>query len=173
MLDGRRPRRGNPSSVPPGGSRSWVGAMLTLAALVSFPLLPTYAARWHSCWIQARMLPDRIQLSAEGARAALLGEPFLLMARARSAMPEDAVILIPEDPDDLPLSSLLWCAYYLYPRVLVQPSTLRNHPEISADYVIFTPSFSGDHAEVAGLSQSGFLAVSERARRRAEELRAP
>lgn len=172
MLRGRRPRRGAPSART-GRSRTWAGALLTFVALASLPLLPTYGNRLRPCWTQVRMLPDRVRLSADGARRALLGEPYQVMARARDAMPEDAVILISDDPEDRPLSSMLWCAYYLYPRVLVQPSTLRDHPEIAPDYVIFTPRFSGDRAEAVGLPHAGFLAVSERARRRAEERRAP
>ncbi len=171
MLTGRRLRRGAPSAHP-GRSRTWAGALFTFVALVSLPVLPTYGSRLRSCWTQVTMLPDRVRLSADGARRALLGEPFQVMARARDAMPEDAVILISDDPADRPLSSILWCAYYLYPRVLVQPSTLRDHPEITPDYVIFTPRFCGDRVEVQGLPHAGFLAVSERARRRAEERQA-
>jgi hypothetical protein len=94
----------------------------------------------------------------------LVGTPYGMLRATRAGSFDDAVILISDDPRDTPLNNILWCAFYLYPRVLVHESTLAARPELQADFQITTPHFGANVSGGTGGSAPGLRAISERAR---------
>jgi len=97
----------------------------------------------------------------------LLGKPYRIVSRVKETTFEDAVILLSHDPRDGQLSSLLWCAYYLYPRTLIQVSAFEENPELAVDFVLLTPNFSWPTPRV--VPEPVLAPYSERARRHAAQ----
>jgi hypothetical protein len=94
-----------------------------------------------------------------------LGQPYGVMRVVKANTFEDAVILVSDDPaDPLELRSITWCAYYLYPRVLVHESVLDADPELEADFVITTPHFVAGLPESVAAPKLGLVPLSARAR---------
>ena len=138
------------------------GAVLTAAGLVLLLALPGYRPPILRCLNQVRALPERLTRSLEEVRAETVPHAAFLAA-ARDASFPDAVILVTDHPDDAPLNSVFFCAYVLYPRVVIQPRTLDLHPDVVPDYALWTPHFSpGAPDSLRG--RPGLVALSERAR---------
>jgi hypothetical protein len=148
--------------------REWVAAGITLLVLIGFGSLPTYRDRLGSAWRQAHGLPLRLRMSLDEIRFDRLGEPYAVIRKVRESTFEDAVILVSDAPaDPSTLRSIAWCAYYLYPRVLVHPNSLRTVPGLAADFEITTPNFAPGLPDSLGPPRLGLLPLSDRARRHA------
>jgi hypothetical protein len=163
--------------VTPGGRggrrsrsrREWGGAAITLIALAGLASVPGYRDRLGSAWRQTRGIPIRARMSLDEIRFDQIGEPYAVIRRVKESTYDDAVILLSDAPaDPPPLRSIAWCAYYLYPRVLIHPEALRTTPGLEADFVITTPNFAPGLPDSAGAPHLGLLPLSDRARRYAE-----
>ncbi len=126
-------------------------------------LWPVYRDRLASSWVQTRLLPLRLTESLDTITLQVVGAPYGMMEATRARSFEDAVIVISDDPRDAPIDYVLWCAYYLYPRVLVHESALAERPGIQPDFEIVTSHFGRDPAGGGGTGP-GLRALSERAR---------
>jgi hypothetical protein len=146
-------------------SREWIAGALTAAALVCLVSIPVYHARLGSAWRQTLGIHRRLGMSLDAIRFDQLGQPYGVMRVVKKNTFDDAVILITDDPADPPeLRSISWCAYYLYPRVLVHEKVLEVEPDLEADFVITTPHFIGGLPESAAALKLGLIPVSDRAR---------
>ena len=98
-------------------------------------------------------------------RMGQFGQPYWVMRQVKANTFEDAVIVVTDNPADPPeLRSIVWCAYYLYPRVLVHESVLNADPILEADFVITTPNFVMGLPETEVKPKLGLVPVSDRAR---------
>jgi len=139
--------------------------VLTAAAIASFTLIPGYHARLGTAWNQTRVAPARLGIPLDAVRMSQFGQKYWLMKQVKAKTFEDAIIVVTDDPADPPeLRSILWCAYYLYPRVLVQESALRADPELEADFVITTPHFVMGLPDSVAKPKLGLVPLSDRAR---------
>jgi len=148
-----------------GSSREWIAALLTAAALVCLASIPVYHARLGSAWRQTMGIPRRLGMSLDAIRFDQLGQPFGVMRVVKTNTFDDAVILITGDPADPPeLRSISWCAYYLYPRVLVHQEVLEKDPDLEADFAVTTPHFIAGLPESVAAPKLGLIPLSARAR---------
>jgi len=109
--------------------------------------------------------PRRLGASLDAIRIVQHGESYRVMRVLKDNTFEDAVILMSDDPAEPPeLRSIVWCAYYLYPRVLVHESGLRAHPGLEADFVVTTPHFVAGLPESVAAPKLDLLPLSARAR---------
>ncbi len=140
--------------------RAWLAALIALLVVSTVGRWPVYRDRLASSWAQTLLLPHRLTESLDAITFDCVGTPYGIMEATRVRSFDDAVIVISDDPRDAPLDNVLWCAYYLYPRVLVHESGLA--PEIQPDFEITTAHFGrGPSGEGGG---AGLRALSERAR---------
>ncbi len=145
-----------------------LAAILSGLALVGLTLLPGYRERVVPGYTQVQRLPHRAGRSLEEIRISLRpGHRFVTAARDLSF--DDAVIWISDDPRDETLASLLHCAYYLYPRVLVQTATVESTPDLEVDFVLCTPNFAPVVPDSLKGQVVGLIALSQRGRRHATE----
>jgi hypothetical protein len=159
-------KRLHPSFPPLSYPRqAWTAAVITAVALVSLFLLPAYRDPLIVGWNQARLLPGWLDMSLHEIRLKTMKEPYGVVAMARDRTFEDAVLVVTDDPADEPLSSVPWCAYYLYPRVLV-PAGAWERMDINGDFAIYTRRF---RPPGAGHAASGLVVLSDRARSYAQE----
>ena len=133
-------KRGHRDSGPPDW-RSFVAAALTGAVLVSLALTPTYRKRLGRAYQQLGLLSLRATKSLEEVELSLMGAPYDFLRTVRSLTFEDAVFLISDDPRDEQLSNRLWVAYYLYPRVVVNPKLVDENPDLNVDFLLATRNF--------------------------------
>jgi len=155
------------SKALPHRLRLAAGALAAAALLAGLATLSTYNERLGSCWRQAKLLPGRFSTDVDALREMMVPE-FPLLERVRENTFEDAVIRISDDPADERLHSVLFCAYYLYPRVLVQTETLERVPDLVPDFAVCTPHFC-----IGDASLTGLVAISERGKRHLTEIRTP
>jgi hypothetical protein len=151
------------------GWRAWLAAFVLLGVVAVTPFLPAYHGRFRSGWMQLNYLPTRLGMSLEDIRLAWFAERYATIASVRDRSFEDAVLVISEDPADGEFASLSWCAYFLYPRVLIHPSRLAEHPEMVPDFAFVTPRFSVPGPDERWNTDLGLVPLSPRARRFAEE----
>jgi hypothetical protein len=145
--------------------REWIAAVLTIAVLAGLVSIPVYRARLGSACRQTLGIPRRLSMSLDAIRFDQLGQPYRVMRVVKTNTFGDAVILITDDPADPPeLRSISWCAYYLYPRVLVHERVLAADPELEADFVITTPHFVAGLPESVAAPKLGLVPLSDRAR---------
>lgn len=152
-----------------GGSmkrrRGILGALLALAFVGALLAIPSYRVRMLLGANQVLGLPRRLRMSEFEAHANVKREEYIVVDAIRERTFPDAVILIPDGPSDGNLASVLWTAYYLYPRVIVQRKTADADPEVHVDFVLVTPNFPPDIPPEARGDRPNLMPVSERAKR--------
>jgi len=142
----KRPRsRPDPPTVPPAAAGwpalSWIVAALLLITVPLVGLLPIYQIRFVPGLRQFARLPNRIHWSLDDVHRLLKPKAFPPLRLVRNESFEDAIVVTSDDPRDAPLDNLIWCAYYVYPRVVVNTDMLRKNPSITPDFLITTPHF--------------------------------
>ncbi len=143
--------------------RSWLAAGGVLTALVTASTVPAWQDKLETGYHQVRLLPQRLVTPVDEMQRQTLGDDFEFVALVRSRTFEDAVILVSQDPRDGRLSSEVWLAYFLYPRVLVQPS--ERNPDVAVDFIMTTPHFDPSGGSNQEPDEGhGLVAVSDRAR---------
>lgn len=157
-------KRRSPSAPRSRPGRSWLAGAITALGLISLFLLPAYRDPLVVGWNQTRLLPRRMDMSLHEVRLDMMKEPYGVVALARDRTFEDATLVITDDPADGQLRYLSWCAYYLYPRVLI-PAQAWKERQLNADFAIYTRRF---RPPGAGQATSGLVVLSERARVYAE-----
>jgi len=145
--------------------REWIAAALTVAVLSGLVSIPVYRDRLKTACRQFISIPRRLGASLDAIRIVQHGESYRVMRVLKDNTFEDAVILMSDDPAEPPeLRSIVWCAYYLYPRVLVHESGLRAHPGLEADFVVTTPHFVAGLPESVAAPKLNLIPLSARAR---------
>jgi hypothetical protein len=156
-----------------GDGRSAAAAILVLVIVVGAALHPLHRSEIADGIQRAWFLPQRLGIGLREARQGLLGPPFGIMIAAQDYAFEDAVIVISDRREDAELASISWCAYYLYPRVLVHPATLDQVPSLEPDFVLITRNFAPGLPDSVKGTTTGIRPVSERAIRHMQEIPSP
>lgn len=140
---------------------------LTLAGALG--LLALYAAapgpRWYVVNVAhvMRDIYEHRNASPDARGATVHGPAWSLIQMARRQTPPDARILIPSGADHGTLGSKLWCAYYLYPRHLLQEKDLGGDVRGRADYILVDRGWgltlAGVPADSVHGDESGLMVV--------------
>ena len=134
--------------------RGWLALLAVAAGLTAYGLAP--GLRWHILNMRncMRDIYDHRNSTLESRARTIHGTAWQLMQLAREQTPPTARILLPSGAEHSPLSNRLWCAYYLYPRHLLQEKDLRGPLKEQADFVLVDKGW--------GLKLAGFPADSIR-----------
>lgn len=118
------------------GHRSRRTGLVVLALLVFWAVAPGTGPWLRSVGESAAQLYRYRNSGRESRAASLLGDAWLLVDQAARTTPVTARILIPEGAEFDPVSNRTWCAYYLHPRTLLQPSDIVGAPADAADWLL-------------------------------------
>ncbi len=169
---GRTPSSGSTATGgDPAPARKWIAPLTVVLAVAAVLALPGYRERAGTLALQTRLLPRRLATDQDAVNLDAVGEPYRVMRAVREGTFPDAVVVLPDDPRDTPLNNVFWCAYYLYPRVLVHASALRSRPGLAPDFALDTAHFTygGDSGTGTPAPGPGLVAISGRARAWAAE----
>jgi len=129
--------------------RSFAAAAIVSVVLVSYVLLPGTGPWARNVAVGAWRVYQHRNASPDARATVLLGDDYLLIARAARSTPADSRILIPSGAEHGPLANKVWCLYYLYPRRVLQERDLHGLAALGADYVLV---HHGWGLELAGVS---------------------
>jgi hypothetical protein len=159
----RRPAAASPAPRASGPERPglrWGAAAAVLVLIAAWWLTPIYRPRIATGFDQISVLHRRVGIDLEQMRRGIHKGSYAALELVRDNTFPGAVILISDDPRDEPLNSILWCSYYLYPRVLYQKEHLAADSTLRPDFVMMTPYFPPDLPD--SLRRHGVSAASPR-----------
>lgn len=140
---------------------------LTLAGALG--LLALYAAapgpRWYvvNVYHVMRDIYEHRNASLTARAETVHGHAWRMMQLVREKTPTTARIVIPTGLEHGTLGSTLWCAYYLYPRHLLQEKDLAQGLAGHADYILVDKGWglalAGAPADSVRGDESGLLEV--------------
>jgi hypothetical protein len=129
--------------------RSWITGVLILGLVPLIELIPTYQTRIGPGLKQFRQIHKRVRWPLDDVRALLKPKAFPPLQLIRDETFTDAVVVVTDDPRDAPLNNLSWCAYYIYPRIVVNTDMLKRDPTIQPDFLLTTPNFPANFPDSA------------------------
>ena len=98
------------------------------------------------------------------------GYAFEVVSAIQATSFPEAVILIPDTPEDGELARVGWMSWFLYPRVILQTVNLERLEDNPVDYLLVTPSFRPGFSPDAKLEGAALIPVSDRAHEYQETL---
>ena len=144
--------------------RPRLGTLVALALVAALFAAPPGAVFRDSFAGQILNLSPRLRTSYPDLLLSVHGEAYPVVQAIRTATPDTAVILVPDTPEDDPLHRRIWLAWFLHPRVLLQPADVARSG-LTPDYELLTPHFHGSLPDTLEIPTARLYPRTEAARR--------